>query len=169
VSTSRRAAARGFTLVELMVSVGIVGCLASVALPNYQRAVLRARAAERDTVMEALARAINDTVTQQQRIPGGSWIGGWNPSAPPGATKRRFNWTMSGWSQLPMMIAGDAYYSYTFTALDPTPDGKNVSLSVTARGDLDGDGVVVTRTVTYAGVGYSFQKLTDTVTNPDAF
>lgn len=169
MSASRRAAARGFTLIELMVSVGIVGCLASVALPSYQRAVLRARAAERDTVMEALARAVNDSVTQQQRIPGGSWTGAANPPGTPGPTKRRFDWTMVGWTQLPMMVAGDAYYSYSFAALDPNQDGKNVSLSVTAVGDLDGDGVAVTRIVTYAGIGYTFQKLTDTVLHPDAF
>lgn len=165
-----RTAARGFTLVELMVAVAIVGLLSSVALPEYQRATLRARAAERDTIMEALARAVNDTVTQQQLVPnGGNWTGAANPPGSPGTTKRRFDWTMAGWTQLPMVVAGDAYYSYGFVALDPANDGKNVSLSVTAVGDLDGDGVQVTRTVTYAGVGYTFKQTGDTILHPDAF
>jgi type IV pilus assembly protein PilA len=36
----------GFTLIELMVSVGIVGILASVAVPNYNRYTAKARQTE---------------------------------------------------------------------------------------------------------------------------
>ena len=36
----------GFTLIELMVSVGIVGVLASVAVPNYNRYTAKARQTE---------------------------------------------------------------------------------------------------------------------------
>jgi len=37
---------QGFTLIELMVSVGIVGVLASVAVPNYNRYTAKARQTE---------------------------------------------------------------------------------------------------------------------------
>jgi type IV pilus assembly protein PilA len=164
-----RNARRGFTLVELMIVVSTVGILSSVAIPQYQRAVLRARSAECATVMDAIARAVNDTVTQQQNIPGGRWAGIANPPGAPGASRRVFDWTLSGWSQLPMIVAGNAYYTYSFVSLDPTNDGKNVSLSVTAVGDLDADGVTVTRTNTFAGLGYTFAQTGSTVTNPDAF
>lgn len=40
----------GFTLIELMIAVAILGVLASVAVPRYQRYVMRARQAEAYTM-----------------------------------------------------------------------------------------------------------------------
>lgn len=50
----RSSAESGFTLIELMITVSIIGILASIALPNYQNFVARSRQTEAKLTLGAI-------------------------------------------------------------------------------------------------------------------
>jgi len=126
---------KGFTLIELMIVVAIIGILAAIAIPNFLRFQLKAKSSEGKTNLAAIR-----TAEQSYYSEFGSYI-----SADPdpavanvGSSKEPFvggtGFGIIGWSP-----EGTVYFSYAADG-----DGTNANLdhtgfTATAYADIDAD------------------------------
>jgi len=165
MTTTTRRAPRGFTLIELMIVVSIVGILSSIAIPEFEHMTLRARIAERETILRAIAKGVEDVTLNSSRF-NVDLVGDYNPDASPGTTKRPWMQAQAGWQDLPLIIEGNTYCSYQFvltTTVNPT------TLQITGDCDIDGNGDHNVKVQQYLGLGHAFVLQSETASNDRVF
>ena len=124
---SRRRA--GFTLIELMIVVAIIGILAAIAIPNFIMFQLRSKTAEAKTNLAAIRTAQEGSFAEFGRYmnEGTPWGGNLDSQKHP--------WTPgSGFEQIGWRPEGEVYYQYV-SETDPA----RTNYSLVALGDLDDD------------------------------
>jgi prepilin-type N-terminal cleavage/methylation domain-containing protein len=153
----RRNGRRGFTLIELMIVVAVIGVLSVIAVPAFQSYLHRSRTSEAYTFLAEIRQRQESyraefgqycsvSATAGSSPDSGTWAPG---TLPTGGNK--VGWTpTAGWTQLGAVPDGPVMFQYRTTAGPPGTNpgidgftGAEFWFVAQARGDLDADGQVM--------------------------
>ena len=130
----RRAPSRaGFTLLELMMVVAVIGVLAVIAIPLLSSYQFRSKSAEAKTNLGAI-RVLEETYYSENQTYRSANA---EPAAIPGSVAVAFDGVTSDFQPLGFVPQGYVYFSYGVAV---SADGAGFTADAAA--DIDGDGFV---------------------------
>ncbi|MBW2271929.1 MAG: type II secretion system protein [Deltaproteobacteria bacterium] len=123
-------AGAGFTMIELMIVIAIVGMLAAVAIPNYLRFQMKAKSSEAKVNLAAIHTAEESYFSEfGTYLPATA-----EPPAIPGTTRTVFDIANPGFLTLGWQPEGTVFFSYGVAV-----SGDNTAYTADAGADIDGN------------------------------
>ncbi|MEW6380181.1 MAG: prepilin-type N-terminal cleavage/methylation domain-containing protein [bacterium] len=119
---------QGFTLIELMIVVAIIGILSAIAIPNFMTFRLKAKTSEAKANLGSI-RTCEEAYKAEQETYYGTIAQ--YPTSVPGATSVAWTSTATAFSAIGFAPSGKVYYSYEVTAADTS------AFTAKAYGNLD--------------------------------
>ena len=140
----RNRAKKGFTLIELMIVVAIIGILAAIAIPNFLRYQLRSKTSEAKTNIGAIRTGLQSfngdfdsypagTLTANPAAGGVSAKTAWDINACDAACNRATPGSCTVFDCIGYQPEGTVYYQYDAA-------GNATDYVIGAQSDLDGAG-----------------------------
>jgi len=160
---------RGFTLIELMIVVAILGILAAVAIPAFVNYMKRAKTSEATLNLKSIVEgAVSYYDTHGHTLPAN--LPNWTPNAAPTAAGYTLDSTIdasfmnNAWENVGWKPHKNFLYRYSWNNPNGADEVSNtvtgVIATASAQGNLDGD-------ATYSTFARDITKLTSGLAKPD--